>query len=396
MAFVECQGRGPLDTMEPSLWRETLGRCLGSHDRCDPIGGMCHGAGCQQVTTRLHTLACPKTGWSTRTHSQVLHQAVARSLRECNLDICLEDATPFLANAQARRSPHPLRMDVTVGPSSLFRGHRRREDRHLLLDLTVVNPCAPSNLDREVTRPGVALAEAAKRKHNKYRGTFPATYTLVPLAISMCGTLGADTQALIKAMAVRRVDLTGTALTGQARAAAEGRETAHLRRRFSFVLHQALSSRTRHHLCCQGVLSMAPHGPLPAAEPDEPVDTREPGLADPGEGGLSHPPADPDGAQEQPEARAQAPGSVNGTPPSHAPAPWPPRQRRRGRRGAPAQAGTTVNGQRASHPGSRGGCGVESGGGEDTASEAGSCCSVVASTCSVYSEVASICSSEHR
>ena len=174
MAFVECQGRSPFDTMEPSLWRETLGRCLGSHDQCDPIGGTCHGAGCSQPTTRLHTLSCPKTGWGTRTHSQVLHQAVARSLRECSLDICLEDTTPFQASAQARHGSHPLRMDVTVGPSALFRGHRQREERHLLLDLTVVNPCAPSNLDKEVTRPGTALAEAAKRKQNKYRGTFRA------------------------------------------------------------------------------------------------------------------------------------------------------------------------------------------------------------------------------
>ena len=34
---------------------------------------------------------------------------------------------------------------------------------------------------------------------------------------------------------------------------AEGREVARLRRRFSFVLQQALSFRTRHHLCRQGV-----------------------------------------------------------------------------------------------------------------------------------------------
>ena len=34
---------------------------------------------------------------------------------------------------------------------------------------------------------------------------------------------------------------------------AEGTEVARLRRRFSFVLQQALSFRTRHHLCRQGV-----------------------------------------------------------------------------------------------------------------------------------------------
>ena len=113
--------------MNPGLWRETLGRCLGSHDRFCPIGGTCHAAGCRQQTTRLHTLSYPIMGWGTRTHNQVLHQAIARSLRECSLAVCLEDTTPSQASAQARRSSHPLRMDVSVGQSTLFREHRRLE-----------------------------------------------------------------------------------------------------------------------------------------------------------------------------------------------------------------------------------------------------------------------------
>ena len=32
MAFVECLGFSQEDTMEGPLWRETLGRSLGSHD----------------------------------------------------------------------------------------------------------------------------------------------------------------------------------------------------------------------------------------------------------------------------------------------------------------------------------------------------------------------------
>ena len=49
---------------------------------------------------------------------------------------------------------------------------------------------------------------------------------------------------------------------------AEGTEVARLRRRFSFVLQQALSFRTRHHLCRQGVAlasTRQPHSQGPAS-----------------------------------------------------------------------------------------------------------------------------------
>ena len=49
---------------------------------------------------------------------------------------------------------------------------------------------------------------------------------------------------------------------------AEGTEVARLRRRFSFVLQQAPSSRTRHHLCRQGVTlanTRQPHSQGPAS-----------------------------------------------------------------------------------------------------------------------------------
>ena len=40
MAFVECLGFSQEDTMEGPLWRETLGRSLGSHDATELVGGM--------------------------------------------------------------------------------------------------------------------------------------------------------------------------------------------------------------------------------------------------------------------------------------------------------------------------------------------------------------------
>ena len=63
MAFVECLKVSRKDTMEGPLWRETLGRSLESHDAAE-VGGMCHGNGCRQETTRLHVISCTTTGWS--------------------------------------------------------------------------------------------------------------------------------------------------------------------------------------------------------------------------------------------------------------------------------------------------------------------------------------------
>ena len=82
MTFVECLGVSQQDTMEGPLWRETLGRSLGSHDAAKIVGGMCHGIGCRQKNTRLHDISCTKTGWSSLTYNRVLHQALARSFRE--------------------------------------------------------------------------------------------------------------------------------------------------------------------------------------------------------------------------------------------------------------------------------------------------------------------------
>ena len=39
------------DMVKGPLWRETLGRSLGSHNAADRVSGMCHGNGCRQETT---------------------------------------------------------------------------------------------------------------------------------------------------------------------------------------------------------------------------------------------------------------------------------------------------------------------------------------------------------
>ena len=95
MAFVECLGVSQEETMEGPLWRETLSRSLWSHDAAELVGGMCHGNGCQQETTRLHTTSYTKTGWGCLTHNRVLHQALARSLRESKVQLVVEDTWPL-------------------------------------------------------------------------------------------------------------------------------------------------------------------------------------------------------------------------------------------------------------------------------------------------------------
>ena len=69
----------------------------------------------------------------------------------------------------------------------------------------------------------------------------------------MCDEVGSDVHALIKELAIRRVVHRSETHSNESQHIAEGTEVAHFRRRFSFVLQQALSFRTRHHLCRQGV-----------------------------------------------------------------------------------------------------------------------------------------------
>ena len=66
--------------------------------------------------------------------------------------------------------------------------------------------------------------------------------------MSTCDEVDSDVLALIKEFAIRRVKHRPLC-----RHLAEGTEIACLRRHFSFVLQQALSFRTRRHLCRQEV-----------------------------------------------------------------------------------------------------------------------------------------------
>ena len=220
--------------MEGPLWRETLGRSLGSHDATELVGGMCHGNGCRQNTTRLHVISCSKTGWSSLTHNRVLHQALARSIRESKVQFVVEDTWPFLQRAREQNGRlNPLRMDITAEAGALFGNHPRLKNKALLLDITNFNPCAGSNLGNAARHVGNHLADALERKKNKYRGSFPATYSLLPLAMSTCGDVGSDVHALIKELAIRRVQHRSETYSNESQHLAEGTEVARLRRRIS-------------------------------------------------------------------------------------------------------------------------------------------------------------------
>ena len=91
MTFVGRLGISQKNMMEDPLCKDILGRSLGSHDAAELVCGMCHGNGYRQEFTCLHAISCTKTGWSSLTHNRVLHQALARSLRESKVQLVVED-----------------------------------------------------------------------------------------------------------------------------------------------------------------------------------------------------------------------------------------------------------------------------------------------------------------
>ena len=86
--------------------------------------------------------------------------------------------------------------------------------------------------------------------------------------MSTRGDVGSDVHALTNELAIRRVQHRSETYSNESQHLAEGTEVACIRRRFSFVLQQALLFRTRHHLCRQGVAlanTRRPHSQGPAS-----------------------------------------------------------------------------------------------------------------------------------
>ena len=70
-------------------------------------------------------------------------------------------------------------MDVTTEAVAPFDNNPRHKDKVLLLDLTIVNPCGSSNLEDAARQTRKHLIDVVERTKNKYRGSFPATYSLL-------------------------------------------------------------------------------------------------------------------------------------------------------------------------------------------------------------------------
>ena len=65
-------------------------------------------------------------------------------------------------------------MNITTEVEELFNNHPRRKNKALVLDITIVNPCASSNLENAARHVVSHLADAVEWKKNKYWSSFPA------------------------------------------------------------------------------------------------------------------------------------------------------------------------------------------------------------------------------
>ena len=170
-------------------------------------------------------------------HSQSGAPPLVQSLRESKVQFVVEDTWPFRERASGQNGRlNPLRMDITTEAGALFDNHPRLNNKALLFDITIVNPCAGSNLGNAARHIEKHLADAVERKKNKYRGPFPATYSILPLAMSACSEVGSDVHALIKELAIRRVRHRSETHSNESQHLVEETEVARLRRQFSFVL----------------------------------------------------------------------------------------------------------------------------------------------------------------
>ena len=160
----------------------------------------------------------------------MLHQALAQPLRESKVQFVVEDTWPFREKASRQNGRlNQLRRDITTEAGALFDNHPRLKNKALLLDISIVNPCAGSNLENTARHVGNHLADAVERKKNKYRRSFPATYSLLPLAMSTCGEVGSDVHTFIRELAIRRVEHRSETNSNGSQHMAEGTEVARLR-----------------------------------------------------------------------------------------------------------------------------------------------------------------------
>ena len=97
-------------------------------------------------------------------------------------------------------------MDITAEAGSIFDNHPRHKNKARLLDITIFYSCASFNLWNTERHAGKHLTDAVDQTKRKYQGSFPATYFLLPLGLSMSGEAGSHLHALTKEFTTRRVE----------------------------------------------------------------------------------------------------------------------------------------------------------------------------------------------
>ena len=125
---------------------------------------------------------------------------------------------------------------MTTEAGTLFDYHPRRKNKVLLLDISIVNTCASSYLENAARHAEKLFANTVERKKIKFRDSFPATYSLLPLAMSTLGEAGSGVYALIKKLAIRLAERGSGIHSDESQHLAERAKVGRLRWRFSFVL----------------------------------------------------------------------------------------------------------------------------------------------------------------
>ena len=200
---------------------------------------MCHGNSCRQETGRLYAIFYTKRDGALSPIIECSTRHWLDPLARAKSSLSLKMHGPSERELADKTRQNPLRMDITTEAGTLFDKHPPRKNKALLLDITNVNRCISSNLENAARHEEEHPTDAVEGKINTHRGSFPATYSLLPLAKSTCGEGGSDVHVLVKELAIRRVEPKSEIHPNKSQNLVEGTEVARLRRRFSFVLQHA-------------------------------------------------------------------------------------------------------------------------------------------------------------
>lgn len=112
-----------------------------------------------------------------------MYQAVGHALQINGIAFSSEDSTPLSGE---------LRMDLKTKPTS--KTNDENDEKHSLLEVTIVNPNSNKYLTIPDYRSSHPLAKAEQYKQTTYRESYDhAIYALKSLASSTCGEVGEDT-----------------------------------------------------------------------------------------------------------------------------------------------------------------------------------------------------------